>query len=99
MKHPKDQVVLFMRAAFCKILSQEVRKNIFSNLIREISIQGEGDGTACAVVNQLWASLFTNNKQYFSMRQHLILQLVDDCASGKVTFSLYRDFPDLINKC
>ena len=24
-----------------------------------------GDGTACAVVNQLWAWLFANNKKYF----------------------------------
>ena len=34
---------------------------------REISIQEEGDGTACAVVNQLWAWLFTNSKKYFKI--------------------------------
>ena len=28
-----------------------------------------------------------------SMHQQPILQLVDDCPSGKVTFPLYRDFP------
>jgi hypothetical protein len=27
--------------------------NILDGLAREISVQGEGDGTACAVVNQL----------------------------------------------
>ena len=32
---------------------------------REIAIQGEGDGTACAVVNQLWVWLFTNSKKIF----------------------------------
>jgi hypothetical protein len=32
--------------------------NAILSLHREFSIQGEGDGTACAVVNQLWAWLF-----------------------------------------
>jgi hypothetical protein len=32
---------------------------------RKISIQGEGDGTACAVVNQLWARLSYNKCKYF----------------------------------
>ena len=61
---------------------------------REISIQGERDGTACAVNNQLWALLFTNSKKYFSIHQQPILQLVDDYTSGIVTFLLYIDFPD-----
>ena len=63
-----------------------------------ISIQGEGDSTACAVVNQLWAWLFTNNKKYFSNHQQPILQLVDDCISGIVTFPVYRDFPGFLEK-
>ena len=62
---------------------------------REISIQGEGDGTACAVFNQLWAWLFTNCEKIFPINQQPILQLVDDCTSGIETFPLYRDFPGL----
>jgi hypothetical protein len=35
------------------------------NLPREFSIKGEGDGTACAVINQLWAWLFQNKTNIF----------------------------------
>ena len=52
----------------------------------EISIQGEGDGTAFAVLNQLWAWLFTNCKKVFLIYQQPILQLFDNCRSGMVTF-------------
>ena len=61
---------------------------------RETSIQGEGDGTACAVVNQLWAWLFTMCRKYFSKHQQPILQLFDNSTSGILNFLLYRDFPD-----
>ena len=35
------------------------------------------------------------DKKYFLVHQQPILQLVDNCTSGKVTFPLYRDFPGL----
>ena len=70
----------------------ELEKDV-KGMTREISIQGEGDGTSCAVVNQLWAWLFTNSNKKISMHQQLILQLVDNCTSGILTFPLYRDFP------
>ena len=49
---------------------------------------GEEDGTPCAAVNQLWAWLFTNSKKN-RMHQRPILELVDVCTSGLVTFPLY----------
>ena len=33
---------------------------------QEISIPGEKDGTACAVVKLLWVWLFTTTKDYFT---------------------------------
>ena len=54
-------------------------------LYREISIQGKGDGTTCAVNNQLWAWLFISIKNYLPIHQQPILQLVDDCTRGIVS--------------
>ena len=34
---------------------------------------GEGDGTGCAVVNQLWAWLILNHEKYFSVKQQPIV--------------------------
>ena len=53
---------------------------------REISIKGEGDGTGCAVVNQLWAWLILNHEKYFSVMQQPILQLIDNCTCGTIPF-------------
>ena len=38
---------------------------LFNPDTMKISIQGEGDGTAYGVVNQLWAWLFTKSKKMF----------------------------------
>ena len=54
---------------------------------REVSIEGGGDGTASAAVNQLWAWLLTFSKKI--IHQQPILQLV-----GNSTLPLHRDFPD-----
>ena len=66
-------------------------------LTSEISIQGEGDGTGCAVVNQLWAWLILNHEKCFTVKQKTILQLIENCTCGTIPFPLYRDFPVATN--
>ena len=55
-------------------------------LTREISIQREGDGTGCAVVNQLWAWLILNHEKKISVKQQPILQLIDNCTCSSIHF-------------
>ncbi len=52
----KESCSIKIKINFCQIWFLNIN---FSNdnLVREFSIQGEGDGTACAVINQLWARL------------------------------------------
>ena len=78
--------------AFNRII-EVVKPQVSKIHAREISIQGEGDGTRCAVVNQLWAWLILNHEKYFSVKQQPILQLIDNCTCGTIPFPLYRDFP------
>ena len=54
---------------------------------------GKGMVPPCAVINQLWAWLFSKRKNNFLFYQQPILQLVDNCTSGIVAFPLYTDFP------
>jgi hypothetical protein len=49
-----------MRASFLRI-----QLEVIIPCTREFFIQGGGDGTACAVVNQLWAWLFQKRKLFF----------------------------------
>ena len=54
-----------------------------ANIAKESSLQGEGDYTACAVVNQLQTQLLKKVKT----------QLITSCTSTLMPFPLYRDFP------
>ena len=78
-----------------KNLKFDLKSKSVNTLTREISIQGEGDGTGCAFFNQLWAWLILNHEKYFSVKQQPILQLIDNCICGTIPFPLYRDFPAL----
>ena len=58
IKLPKTRVTIFCNAdagLVCLMLGGG----------REISLQGKRDGTACVVVNHLWAWLFNNCKKIF----------------------------------
>jgi hypothetical protein len=50
--HPSLKNSVTTKPQFMKWFTNLVSKN------REFSLQGEGDGATCAVVNQLWAWLF-----------------------------------------
>ena len=60
---------------------------------REICIQGEGDGIACAVVTIYGLACLLIAKKCFPIQQQPNLQLVDNCTRRIVTFPLCRDFP------
>ena len=61
--------------------------------IREYYVEGEGDGTAWAVINQLWDRLLLEYKKYFLLNQQPIRQLVDNCTSSNNLYPLNRIFP------
>jgi hypothetical protein len=65
----------------------------FLHEIREVSIQGEGDGTIRTNIKQLWARLSHNSCKYFALVLQPSLQLVDICTCGTIPFLMYKNFP------
>ena len=56
-----SQIILFLcsvTGVSCEALVQASGTDV--TIVRELCIQGEGNGTACVVVNQLWTWLFFN---------------------------------------
>ena len=57
------------------------------------SLYREGDGAACAVVNQLCARLILKH-DFVLVKQQPILLLIDNLTSGStIPYILYIDFP------
>jgi hypothetical protein len=50
------------------IISKGIKAKIWKmHSVNEIAIQGEAEGTACAFVNRLWASLSFKDDKYFEI--------------------------------